>query len=124
MAFKVDKNANISMVQGDSGTIVIEGLNTDKNYAVYFAVQDKNREPVGDEIMLNSNNSANVIFHLTGSYTDAFTVPRGASCETYYYGIKICDSNSNIEDTLILADSDIGDFNTITVYPKKVEGVS
>jgi len=124
MAFKIDKNANITMIQGDSGTIVIEGLSTDKNYAVYFAVQNKNRVPIGDELTLNSNYASSVIFHLTGSYTDAFTVPKGESCETYYYGIKICDSANNIEDTLILADSDLGELNTITVYPKKVEGVS
>lgn len=124
MAFKIDKNANITMIQGDSGTIVIEGLSTDKNYAVYFAVQNKNRVPIGDELTLNSNYASNVIFHLTGSYTDAFTVPKGESCETYYYGIKICDSVNNIEDTLILADSELGELNTITVYPKKVEGVS
>ena len=123
MAFKIDNNANISMIQGDSGTIVIEGLDTEKNYAVYFAVQNKNREPVGNELTLNSNYSSSVIFHLTGNYTDAFTVPKGESCAIYYYGIKICDSANNIEDTLILADSGIGDINTITVYPKKVEGV-
>lgn len=123
MAFKIDKNANISMIQGDSGTLVIEGLNTEKNYTVYLAVQNKNREPVGNELSLSSNNSSSVIFHLTGSYTDAFIVPKGESCAIYYYGIKICDSTDNSEDTLILGNGEIGELNTITVYPKKVEGV-
>ena len=123
MAFKVDSNANISMIQGDSGSLIIEGLNTEKNYAVYLAIQNKNREPVGDEISLNSNYSSNVIFHLTGGYTDALTVPKGETYAIYYYGIKICDSTNNTEDTLILGNGELGEVNTITVYPKKVEGV-
>ncbi len=55
MAFIVDENGDISLVQGDSGTLSVEGLNTDKNYTVYFAIQDKNRKPVGNEIYLCSN---------------------------------------------------------------------
>ncbi len=124
MAFKIDNDANITMVQGDSGTIVVDGLSTDKNYTVYFAVKDKKRNTIGNEIMVQSNNASSVIFYLTGEYTDAFVVPKGANYAVYYYGIKICDSENNIEDTLLLGFSgEIGDINTITVYPKKVEGV-
>ena len=31
MAFKIDKDGNISMIQGDSGLITIRGLNPNKN---------------------------------------------------------------------------------------------
>ena len=34
MAFIVDKNADISLVQGDSGTFTVSGIPTDKNYIV------------------------------------------------------------------------------------------
>ena len=123
MAFIVDENANISMIQGDSGTLVIEGLNTDKNYTVYFAVQDKNRKPIGNELYVNSNYSSNVIFYLTGNFTDLLTVNKNEECSVYYYGVKICSSEDNSEDTLILGNGSMSDLNTITVYPKKVEGV-
>ena len=40
MAFRIDENGNITMVQGDTGRLVVNGLNTDQNYTVYFAIQD------------------------------------------------------------------------------------
>ena len=49
------------------------------------------------------------------------TVPQNASCEIYYYGVKLC-SDSTFEDTLLIGNGDIGSLNTITVFPKKVEG--
>ena len=123
MAFIIDENANISMIQGDSGTLVIEGLNPDKNYTVYFAVQDKNRKPIGNELYVNSNYSPSVIFYLTGNFTDMLTVNKNEEYSVYYYGVKICSSEDNLEDTLILGNGSMSDLNTITVYPKKVEGV-
>ena len=122
MAFKIDKNGNISMIQGDSGLITIRGLNPNKNFTVYFAIQDENRKPVGNELSVNSNNSSYVVFQLTGDYTDLLTVKKDEPCAIYYYGLKICDDNAQREDTLIIASGEIGSLNTITVYPKKVEG--
>ena len=122
MAFKIDKNGNISMIQGDSGLITIRGLNPNKNYTVYFAIQDINRNPVGAELFVSSNNSPDVIFQLTGDYTDLLTVKKNEPCAIYYYGLKICDETTQREDTLIVGSDEIGGINTITVYPKKVEG--
>ena len=121
MAFEIDNNGNITMVQGDSGQLVINGLNTDKNYSVYFAIQDENRKPIGNEIMVNSNKQSSVAFVLTSNLTDLLKVNQNDETATYYYGIKVCD-NSGFEDTMLVGDSIIGDKNTITVYPKKVEG--
>ena len=61
MTFSVDDAGNISLIQGDSGTIVVEGLNTDKNYTIYFGIKDKNREPVGDELFVTSNKNGVII---------------------------------------------------------------
>lgn len=121
MAFEIDNNGNITMVQGDSGQLVINGLNTDKNYSVYFAIQDENRKPIGNEIVVNSNKQSSVAFVLTSSLTDLLKVKQNDETATYYYGVKACD-NSGFEDTMLVGDSIIGDKNSITVYPKKVEG--
>ena len=52
MAFVVDENTgDITLVQGDSGEIVIEGLPTDGNYSVYFAFYNENRKTIGEEVM-------------------------------------------------------------------------
>ena len=124
MAFQIDDKGNISLIQGDSGTIVVEGINTARNYTVYFGVRDKNRNPVGNEIFVNSNYSSTVVFQLTGSFTDLLSVNKNENYATYYYGIKLCDSENALEDTLILDNDEIGGINTITVYPKKVEGTN
>ena len=122
MAFKIDKNGNISMIQGDSGLITIRGLNPEKDFTVYFAIQDKNRRPVGSELSVSSNNNSSVVFQLTADYTDLLTVKKDEPCAVYYYGLKICDEEAQREDTLIIGSNEIGGVNTITVYPKKVEG--
>ena len=123
MAFTIDNNGNITLVQGDSGELVVSGLPTDQSYKVYFAIQDENRKPVGDEIVVNSNKASSVIFVLLGSLTDLLTVKKGEDTATYYYGVKLCSEDDSTEDTLLLGDSNIGDKNSITVYPKKVEGI-
>ncbi len=121
MAFNIDEKGNITLIQGDSGTIVLNGLNTDRNYTIYLAIQDKNRKPVGNELCVYSNKNSSVVFELTGSFTDLLTVPKNETCEIYYYGIKQC-SGTNFEDTLLIGNNDIGFQNIITVFPKKVEG--
>jgi len=122
MAFKLDKDGNISMVQGDSGILTIRGLNPNRNFKVYFAVQDKNRNTVGKELAVDSNYNSYVVFNLTADYTNLFKVKKDEVCAIYYYGLKVCDSETQREDTLIIANNDISGVNTITVYPKKVEG--
>lgn len=122
MAFSVDELGNISLTQGDSGTIVVEGLNTDKNYTVYFGIKDKNRNSVADELYVSSNKNDSVTFVLNAEYTDLLTVDKNNPYEIYYYGIKACYEDDNYEDTLVVSDGDIGDMNAIIVYPKKVEG--
>ena len=123
MGFKIDKNGNISLIQGDSGIITIRGLNPDKNFSVYFCIRDKNRKPIGDELVVSSNYSSSVVFILSGEYTNQLTVKKDEPYAVYYYGIKICDSESQRENTLLIASGDMGSENTITVYPIKVEGI-
>ncbi len=123
MAFKIDKNGDITLIQGDSGTITVNGIKTDKSYTVHFGIQDRKRRPVGNEIVVNSNGMSTVVFELTGNYTDLLTVDKNKNFEIYFYGVKICDEASNYENTLIFGNGGIGSLNTITVFPKKVEGI-
>lgn len=122
MAFNIDANGNITLVQGDSGQLVVNDLPTDKDYTVYFAIQDEHRKPIGGEISVNANKASFVVFVITGDLTNMLTLKKDEDIAIYYYGIKICTSDG-IEDTLILGNSSIDDKNTITVYPKKVEGI-
>jgi len=121
MALYIDQDGTISLVQGDSGEIVVSGLNTDKNCEVYFAIRNKKRVPVGSELMVQSNGSDMVTFVLNPELTNLLTVPKTKEYETYYYGIKVCFENT--EDTVVVANNDYGSQNRLIVYPLQVEGV-
>lgn len=123
MAYIVETNGNITLVQGDSIEIVVNGIPTDQNYQVYFAAQDEERNPIGNEIMVESLGASSVVIKLLGNYTNLFTVNEDSKSQRYYYGIKLCSVDDNTEDTLLLGESQIGGLNTITVYPRKVEGI-
>ena len=119
---KTDEQGNMTCYQGDSGSLTVNGLNTDKNYTVYFAVRDEQRNPVGDEICVSADHSPCVTIEIPATLTDLWKVKKGQDYATYYYGLKSCDEFGH-EDTLMIAGSDYGDRATITVYPKKVEGI-
>ena len=123
MSLIIDNDGTISLYQGDSGELVVSGLDSDKNYTVYFAIQDIDRNLIGEELQVAVTNSDTVTFSLTPEYTDLLTVPKNKPYEIYFYGIKACETESNIENTMFVADSTYGDLNRIIVYPRKVRGV-
>ena len=122
MALAIDEKGTISLYQGDSGEIAVSGLDNTKNYMVYFAIQDKKRNPIGNELQVTANKTSSIIFFLTPDYTDLLTVPEGKSYEIYTYGIKACEVDNNVEDTLFISDGNYGVQNMIIVYPRKVVG--
>jgi hypothetical protein len=124
MAFFIDDEGNITLVQGDDGDVTFDGIPTDRNYEVFFAIQDDKRRPIGDEVSVMSNNMSSVVISVPSTLTDLLTVKAGQETAEYYYGVKICDENTGLEDTMILGNNEIGDLNTITVYPRKVKGLN
>ncbi len=120
----IDDEGTIFLYQGDSGELVLNGLNKDLNCTVYFAVQDENRNPVGSELQVSSGSSEDVMFVLTPEFTDLLTVPKNKPYKVYYYGLKVCMNNSSTEDTLFISNGTYGTLNKIVVYPRKVKGVT
>ena len=122
MSLIIDSDGTISIYQGDSGELVVSGLNKDKNYTVYFAIQDAQRNLIGEELQVAVTDSDTVTFVLTPEYTDLLVVPQNRPYEIYFYGIKACEEDSNVENTMFVADTTYGDLNRIIVYPRKVKG--
>ena len=122
MSLIIDNDGTISLYQGDSGELTVSGLDSDKNYTVYFAIQDINRNLIGEELQVAVSNSDTVTFILTPQYTDLLTVAKNKPYEIYFYGIKACEGANNIENTMFVAETTYGDLNRIIVYPKKVKG--
>ena len=123
MAFEIDEKGVITCYQGDNGEINISGLQTDKNYTLYFAVQDKSRKPVGFEVSVETDYKDTATFVITPELSDTWKVKSNEEFATYFYGVKQCDGDG-FEDTLFIAGSTFGDYNEIHVYPKKVEGTA
>ena len=89
MSLIIDSDGTISIYQGDSGELVVSGLNKDKNYTVYFAIQDAQRNLIGEELQVAVTDSDTVTFVLTPEYTDLLVVPQNRPYEIYFYGINI-----------------------------------
>ena len=122
MGFITKEDGTIIARQGDSGKVYIEGVETDKNYKIYFGVRDNKRKPVGNEVYVYSNFSSEVVIIVPPNVSNDWIVPKDDEYIELNYGIKVCDEETNMEDTLILAGCEFDTENKIIVYPKKVEG--
>lgn len=122
MGFITKDDGTIIARQGDSGKVFIDGIDTDKNYKIYFGVKDKKRNAIGREVYVYSNQSSEVVIVIPPSVTNSWVVPKNEDYVEYYYGIKVCDEETSMEDTLILAGCEFDTENILIVYPKKVEG--
>ena len=120
----IDKDGTISIYQGDSGEVVVDGLNSEESYTVYMAIQDGERNTIGEELSVAVSNATSVTFVLTPELTDLLTVPKNMPYKVYYYGIKVCIAEDSVEDTLFIAGGTYGDLNRIIVYPRKVKGTT
>lgn len=122
MGFITKEDGTIIARQGDSGKVYIDGVDIDKNYKIYFGVRDDNNKPIGDEVYVYSNHGSEVVINVPATVSNMWTVPKGEEYIELNYGIKVCDEESGLEDTLILANCEYDTENKIIVYPKKVEG--
>lgn len=123
MGYEIQDNGDLTITQGDSFELVLNGIPTDQNYKIYFAIQNKERQPIGQEIMVESNLAESVVIKVVGNYTDLLTVEEDSKYATYYYGVKKCSDVDNTEDTLLLGNKKLGELNTIKVFPRKVKGI-
>jgi hypothetical protein len=122
MGFITKEDGTIIARQGDGGQVFIDGIDTAKNYKIYFGVKDKKRNAIGREVYVYSNQSSEVVIVIPPSVTNSWVVPKNEDYVEYYYGIKVCDEETSMEDTLILAGCEFDTENILIVYPKKVEG--
>ena len=120
MTIQMSDDGTISIFQGDSGEITIDGLNPDYNYYVYFAIRDEDGALIGDEINVTSNNRESVTILLSPSFTNQLTVPAGESYQVYYYGVKLTPAGGIEENTVL---PEMGGQLPFIVYRKVVEGV-
>lgn len=121
----MDKYGNITLTQGDSFEFVVNDLPVVEGAKLFFAAQDEERNPVGNEIEVKVLSSSTTVF-LDADFTDLLVVSEDKKTQNYYYGLKLAypDGLKRVEKTLNIGGKKIGDLNVITVYPRKVKGPS
>ena len=104
---------NLQTFSGDSGSITISGIPTDKQtYVIYMEV--KGETTIEKSVTLNGADTCEF------SFTSAETKSLGVGC--WEYGIKLCDTETGKENTLI-PDLITSSKAIFKVYPEKVEGI-
>lgn len=116
-----EEDYTLKIIQGDTGTFEIDSIPTDKNYHVYCQVRDRNRRPVGTQLMEDSGGNDKVTFKVTTALSDRLRVPRCRTFEPYTYGIKIFDPETE-EEITYQRNGEIGKAYRLIVYPKQAEG--
>lgn len=91
---------DLQMYSGDTGSLRINGLPTDKNYKVYLEVtRGSNLEKIF-EIMVESNGSSSIVFDISAEKSNLLTVKNINAPEVFYWAVKLCDENGT-EDTIL-----------------------
>ena len=104
---------NLQTFAGDSGYLTISGIPTDsQNYVIYMEV--RGRTKIEKSITLNGADSC--IF----DFSTSDTLSLGVGC--WEYGVKLCNTETNTEDTLI-PDLRFSDKAFFVVNSEKVEGL-
>ena len=119
--FNVDGDTgDVICRQGDSGEITFMDIPRDRNYLVYFSVYNQKRKIIFE--LQGTPFEGTITFYLSPEDMDKLEVKVNDSAATYYYGVKICVPEDDFEDTVLVADKELGELNIMTVYPKIVEG--
>ena len=128
--FNVDEETgNITLRQGDSGSLHVDGIfgeeqpEDGKDWVLYMSIYNRQTRQIIKEMSTKPlDNQADFAF--TPVLTNALQVPAAVKFYNYGYAIKLCCEADKYEDTLAVADKEVGDENLITVYPKLVEGTN
>ena len=111
----------ITLHQGDTVPVPVEGLESGVNQKLYAQIRDKNRLPVGQQQFTDTLGQANVTITLPSDLTDLLTVPGEEAYEEYYLSFKTCIDG--VENTLFSGgEATFGNKIVLIVYPKEVDG--
>ena len=78
MSIEVTKNGIVKIIQGDTGSIVVDGIPTDKNYLVYFAIRKKDRTLITPEMKKQTLGEDTVTFNISKKISELLEVPENA----------------------------------------------
>jgi hypothetical protein len=86
MENSMDNKGNIILTQGDSFEFVVNDLPVVEGAKLFFAAQDEERNPVGNEVEVDILSSSTSVF-LDADLTDLFIVSEDKKAQNYYFYI-------------------------------------
>lgn len=122
MTIKKDSDNTIKMVCGDTGKIKFKGLPVDENYVVSFVILNS-KKGIITELKTETNKDSAVVFNITQEISNKLTVVPNLEYQTYYYGLKLCNSETNEENTITIKPCKFGEMNKFIVFPLNAEGI-
>ena len=115
-----EETGDMTIRQGDSFELTIEGIPSDKEYDVYFSIYDLKRNILFE--LKETPVDGVVTFKITPALSNLLTVPTTQKTALYYWSVKRCYEPDNFEDTLLVGNKEVKDLNKVLVYPLNVEG--
>lgn len=117
-----DDEGNITSLVGDTILFDINGVPTDLDYTIFFRVYDKDNNTIIPEAIIPANYNDTVTIEVKPYVTDMVIVPSGKKSVTYFYGIKACNFENQVEHTQTVDNVDLEQETKITFLRKRVEG--
>lgn len=99
-----DKQKNIYLFKGDSGSLIFKNLPTDKNYTLFFAIVDEETGKIINEIFTNTLYLSEITLDIPVTFTNDLKIDSGESERIFKYGVKIC---CGIEEHTLIPKVDI-----------------
>lgn len=117
-----DEEGNITTVKGDTILFDVNNVPNDLDYTVFFRIYDNNNNSIIPETIIDADGNSTVTVEVKPYATDLITIPTGKKSVTYFYGIKACNFDNQIEHTLTVDGVDLNQETKITFMRKRVEG--
>jgi hypothetical protein len=122
MTQRFDEEGNITTLVGDTILFDINDVPTDLDYTIFFRVYDNDNNAVIPEVVIPANFNSTVTIEVKPYVTDMVLVPSGKKSVKYFYGIKACNLENQVEHTQTVDGVDLNQETTITFLRKRVEG--
>lgn len=117
-----DDEGNITTVVGDTILFDINNVPTDLDYTIFFRVYDSNNNTIIPEVVIDADYNDTVTIEVKPYVTDSVIVPLGKKSVTYFYGIKACNLENQVEHTQTVDGVELSQETKITFLRKRVEG--
>ena len=117
-----DEDGNITTVVGDTILFEINNVPTDLPYTIFFRVYDKDSNTIIPEVVVDADYNSTVTIEVKPYTTDTVIIPSGQKSVTYFYGIKACNFDNQVEHTQTVDGVDLNQETKITFLRKRVEG--